>query len=166
MDRRKDILGVSGSLEPRAGLGYQRQLRGHLALSGVVMGRRALGVLSFQALLHSEKSFQFNKTGTMWLCNELGEGGGNGLEILIWMLSLLLLPLVDLFPLTMKLPCRAPGRKIGELGWFLFCKPSPACLELRVFRTWEEEEKVMRQKKKKKGAESGGGEELQRDVWK
>lgn len=77
--------------------------------------------------------------------------------------SPLLLPLVVLFLLTTKLPCRAPGRQTVELECFLLCQPTPVCLELRVFRMWDKEGNVMRLKGKNMGAEWRAGEELYRE---
>lgn len=64
-------------------------------------------------------------------------------------LSLLLFMAVG-FPLTVKLRCRAPGRKKGELGWFLFCQASPACLELGFLECGKKKGSYETKRKRKK----------------
>lgn len=71
----------------------------------------------------------------MWLSKEQGEVGGSRTDSL---------PLADhggVVPANSEIALLG-SRKKGELGWFSFCQASPACLELRVFRMWEEERKL------------------------
>lgn len=72
----------------------------------------------------------------MWLSEEQGEVGGSLTDSL---------PLVvhgGAVPADSEIALPGSRKKERELGWFLFCQASPACLELRVFRMWKEERKL------------------------
>ena len=84
----------------------------------------------------------------------------------IWILSLTP-PLLVLFLLKMKLPCRVPGTEKENWMGFLFCQPSLPAWSLGFSECGKRKEKLRDERKKKNyRSRVGSSGDLKRDIWK